>query len=1004
MSQFILCRNYQIMRHPTPYPHQLQQILARILLTIWLPAMCSPEATVATSPSQVAAASTSPCAPGPSTPPMDTRETITLTAQGGHQVTFQQNNDAWQAEVDEHLSTGFSNKLHLPVSITEGMPWQQLATCSEALQRQRVVVDFTSESGQVYIDSRGLWRRDQPLYEVIKQGALALVPEILAEGGVDIHAVDDQGRSALHLAIIMGYPEIAALLLRHGANAALEDRQGKTPLDYADASNVEYFSTIRDLLQLFSELDGLIESSSIQNQDEDEIDHKLDEVCIWLRKLEVKGTQGIKQYRYFKHRYHIQNAKYLRALGDEEDVSYQEKLAAEYQEPDVSLLSLDADLQKTMAASSSTSDDADQFLNNQKDNISFYKKKGDDAWHQFMEYWYAQQGQWDLLTRLGRENLNQLSLDQKDAILAHEQYGASCHAAAKEQDLRSEINLRAIMALRLSIVGCFLEATMYALSIGSKLINSSSDIIVKDLRKARAVLSRVQEAQPAYDGRSSTTSSATNTLHALRKWNARIGLPCSSINDKVYADIAKIHIKYAIAQDMQKIARELLLSNAHNLARSPACDGRPSTINSPTNMFSTWQELSYNITSVPTTLSDQKEDFDTEKIEIKCAIAQDMQKIAQQLLPSSARNLARPHISEEQILQIEQLAKHYQQAGIGTGIVGGLLLCVAVGVGGYTLFKFIRAYRKRSTPSPKRIWKSVFAAATGILGWLALKYGQSLWNKGQELAACRGLNNVLAQGLTYHDQGNIKKVFDALSVPYATNKQLMSLEEIRKDLPNESKFPENKLVAILPKFGFGPDKIAYAYNLMGEALLSKAKTSRCTLEDDLILGVKNSFQCAFDEKLIPLAQDLDKKVTESPIKRYFQQWKNFLLLRDDARFLASIPHEDAPAMSVEQRLKAIGHIAKLNLTITEMDITSYKSQKEELALKDPLAAPLVKEAREAIEYYLQFYDMPPLRLAAIKDYLGMISDHILAITKPDVNHDSNAVTGVIHFTIYLRYA
>ena len=194
---------------------------------------------------------------------MDTRETITLTAQGGHQVTFQQNNGSWQAEVDEHLSTGFSNKLHLPVSITEGMPWQQLATCSEALQRQRVVVDFTSESGQVHIDSRGLWRRDQPLYEVIKQGALALVPEILAEGGVDIHAVDDQGWSALHWAVKGRYKETAVLLIRYGANLALEDHQDKTALGYADEDDIEYFSTIRGLVKLFSGLDSLIESGSM---------------------------------------------------------------------------------------------------------------------------------------------------------------------------------------------------------------------------------------------------------------------------------------------------------------------------------------------------------------------------------------------------------------------------------------------------------------------------------------------------------------------------------------------------------------------------------------------------------------------------------------------------------------------------------------------------------------------------------------------------------------------
>ena len=56
---------------------------------------------------------------------------------------------------------------------------------------------------------------------------------------------------------------------------------------------------------------------------------------------------------------------------------------------------------------------------------------------------------------------------------------------------------------------------------------------------------------------------------------------------------------------------------------------------------------------------------------------------------------------------------------------------------------------------------------------------------------------------------------------------------------------------------------------------------------------------------------------------------------------------------------------------------------------------LIQETREAIEDYLPCYDIPPLRLAAIKDDLGMISDHILAITKPDVNHDSNAVTDLV---------
>jgi len=44
---------------------------------------------------------------------MGSSEKIRLIAQGGHQVTVQKNNDKWQAEVEEHLATGFSSKLSL---------------------------------------------------------------------------------------------------------------------------------------------------------------------------------------------------------------------------------------------------------------------------------------------------------------------------------------------------------------------------------------------------------------------------------------------------------------------------------------------------------------------------------------------------------------------------------------------------------------------------------------------------------------------------------------------------------------------------------------------------------------------------------------------------------------------------------------------------------------------------------------------------------------------------
>ena len=609
------------MKQPTPYPHQHQQILARILLTIWLPITCSPEITLAAPQSESPVQhSTGIGVAGPSTSAMDAPAGLTLTARGGHLVTVLQNNDVWQAEVDEHLSTGFSNKLYLPVSIKEGIPWQQLATCSEALQRQRVVV----APDCVHIDSRGLWRGNRPLYEVIKQGALALVPEILAQRSSDtnksdINTVDEHGWSALHWAVSKGYLFTAALLLMHGGNLKLEDRQGNTALADANNNDRRYLLAISTLVQLFLTLDNLIADGIIKNQAE--IGKKLNEVYSGLRKLEIAGPQGQEQYLYFNYRCYIQDAKYQKALGEEAEASGCEKLAEEYKEPDVSLLALDEDLQKTLAASSSTSEEND---------IGFHKKHGDDTWRQFIDQ-SAQQEPWGLLTRLGREDLDKLSPDQagllKFVSIAHAKYVDSCLEAAKKQDLHSEINLSAIMALRLLIVGCFLEAKMYALSVCSKLINSpSSDIKVLDLKKAQALLVRVQEAQLACGDRQTITNSTANTLNILRRLNYPSYRSSTFTVQEGYSETDKMHIKCAIAQDLQEIVRELLLGNTRNLASPPVCDGGPATASSATNTL--------NIVR-----TSKKAYADSDKIKIKCAIAQDLQAIARELLLSNACNL-----------------------------------------------------------------------------------------------------------------------------------------------------------------------------------------------------------------------------------------------------------------------------------------------------------------------------------------------------------------------------
>ena len=902
------------MKQPTPYPRQRQQILARILLTIWLPTTCSPEATLAAPPSEVAAASTIPCTSGSSTPPMGSPEKIRLIAQGGHQVTVQRNNDKWQAEVEEDLLPGSSHKLSLPVIIQEGMAWQQLATCSEALQRQRVVVDSTPDNRHVHIDTRGLWRGDTPLYEVINQGALTLVPEILAQRGSDtnkndINTVDDQRRSALHWAVIKGYKAIAVLLIKHGADVTLKDHQeNKTPLDYANNKDRQYLSTIAVLAQLFSTLNNLIEDGIIKNQGD--IDQKLNEVWMGLGKLEQAGPKGEEQCRYFKYRYYIQRAKYLRALGDEEEAYHQEELAEKYKKPNISFLSLDAALQETMAAPGVSSQNAGQFLDNQKADKSFHQEQGDDKWREFMEYWYAQQGQWAMLTRLGRENPDHQSPGQKDALKgalrAHEFYGASCHAADRAKDLHSEINLRAIMALRLLTIGYFLEAKMYALSVCSKLINNP-DSKVRDLRKAQELLVRVQEAQLACGDRQTITNSTTRTLNIFQKLNYHHNRYPTLTVQEGYSHTENLDIKCAIAQDLQEVARELLLSNARNIKCYHIRDRD-------------------RLLLLPRLVD----------LDPKCAMAEDLQEIAQELLLSSAYNLPAMQVPEARIFQMEQLAKRYNQSGIRTGIAGVILLCFLIVVGGYALFKFMLTKKKNSTPRPKHVWISRLAATiTGILGVLALMYGRSLWNKGervrQESIACRGINERLWLSQACYDKKKLHEDLDRFTPHYDSNKSLEENEErmsiYRILTPKERQIQQAGL--------------AYIINLIGKYLKDVEVNMPDDSDSDDPIFPTIEFSSLVWEELKQLAQGLDT--------------------------------------SVEERLKALRHIAKLDLTTVRMKcITRYR--RIDLLKKDKLADQLLKEAREAIEFFLQLYATPGISLAVIKDYLKVINDHCSAIT------------------------
>lgn len=58
-----------------------------------------------------------------------------------------------------------------------------------------------------------------------------------------------QRSSSLHYAACFGRPQIAKVLLRHGANPDLRDEDGKTPLDKARERNDEGHREVAAILQ-----------------------------------------------------------------------------------------------------------------------------------------------------------------------------------------------------------------------------------------------------------------------------------------------------------------------------------------------------------------------------------------------------------------------------------------------------------------------------------------------------------------------------------------------------------------------------------------------------------------------------------------------------------------------------------------------------------------------------------------------------------------------------------
>ena len=68
-----------------------------------------------------------------------------------------------------------------------------------------------------------------PLARAVNERRVEVVEVLLESGLADVDTQDDHGATALHHAAENGFPEMARLLLAHGADAGATDLEGRTP-------------------------------------------------------------------------------------------------------------------------------------------------------------------------------------------------------------------------------------------------------------------------------------------------------------------------------------------------------------------------------------------------------------------------------------------------------------------------------------------------------------------------------------------------------------------------------------------------------------------------------------------------------------------------------------------------------------------------------------------------------------------------------------------------------
>ena len=366
----------------------------------------------------------------------------------------------------------------------------------------------------------------------------------------------------------------------------------------------------------------------------------------------------------------------------------------------------------------------------------------------------------------------------------------------------------------------------------------------------------------------------------------------------------------------------------------------------------------------------QEEYSFTDRKKIEGAIKEDLSKLAEKLMLKSDRSLVKYQAAQEDILRAETKAMRSKGAGVGTitaGLaVGGIGTINAIGsvVANIGLIQAGAVTGLALAGPIVGIFASTVALGLGVWG------GRTLWQKGhtmmKEPKIRKNLNEIMRQSLACYDQGNLQGFFDELSKKYDQDTRLLSLEGLISSGVNI-----DTIIATLTDHGFRPDGIAYLLNLVGEALSSGKVSIPGRTPEELKKRAQDIFEGALNSKLEESAKNLDRRISEmrskniaSDLKRRWNDIMDHLLLRDEG-YLAKEHVADAQEMPFAVRLTEMCNVAKMNIAIMRIVRGSQAEIHE--------AQKLIKVVRDSIDYYGQFHGRPAMRLAAIEDFLWIVS-------------------------------